>query len=337
MSEATAIIVPSVTNGLICDSTDKDWYTFRLGHTGGRLVIDLTSLPADYDIFLKNYLGDHVTSSTHSGPSDERMVVERATGLTYYILIQGYQGAFDPSDSYRLEVQYTSPTPTRTRTPTRTPTVEPCYYDDFSEESGWPVADIPEARAYYAGGEYIIKIKQQRKAIWAKAPRGAGTENYIAQLDCRQCAGTGGTYGIIFDFHRNHDDTFYVYLVDPWTREYALLRKDPNRWQVLKGLTRSSYINSGSSTNVLRVVRTASQICAWVNGQHLVTLFDGTYREGSAGAYAESLTQVPVSMCFDNFAACSAEGGACSDASMDIGVGDLAGLEAHPGRIEAAP
>jgi len=79
-------------------SGDRDFYEVTSG--GGLLSLDLTNLPADYDLYLYDDAGELVDFSTQYGTTDEQIAVTVSSG-TYYIEVRGYREAWS-DNSYDL-------------------------------------------------------------------------------------------------------------------------------------------------------------------------------------------------------------------------------------------
>ena len=102
---AGAAVIPFNTNitGQINTSTDVDYYKFKIT-TGGTITITLTTLPADYDLYLYNSTGTtQVASSLLSSTSNETINYTAASG-TYYVKVVGYNSAYNASSCYTLKV-----------------------------------------------------------------------------------------------------------------------------------------------------------------------------------------------------------------------------------------
>lgn len=84
-----AAVIPFNTNvtGLISPSNDIDFYKFTIS-TAGTITITLTTLPANYNIRLRNAAGTQVAISQRTGTSNETINYTAAVG-TYYIEVYG--------------------------------------------------------------------------------------------------------------------------------------------------------------------------------------------------------------------------------------------------------
>ncbi len=117
-NSATAAKVPALnTNltGFITPSTDVDWFKFTTTTTGGtRVKVDLTNLPADYDVVLyKSNASTKLATGATSGTTSESVKYNITTTGTYYVKVYGYNGATSSTSCYTLKIS-TSKTNFRT-------------------------------------------------------------------------------------------------------------------------------------------------------------------------------------------------------------------------------
>ena len=99
-----AALIPFNTNitGQINTSTDVDYYKFNIT-TGGTITITLTTLPADFDLYLYNSAGTQVGSSLNASTTSETISYTASSG-TYYVKVIGYTGALSTTSCYTLKV-----------------------------------------------------------------------------------------------------------------------------------------------------------------------------------------------------------------------------------------
>ncbi len=91
---AKAIVINTDLTAKISSATDKDWYSFTTTTAAPKVKIDVTNLPADYDVLLYNSAGTQIGSSALGGTAAESIKYNTATvGATYYLQIFGYAGA----------------------------------------------------------------------------------------------------------------------------------------------------------------------------------------------------------------------------------------------------
>lgn len=103
-STSTAALIPVNTNivARIGTSTDTDWFRFSNTSTARNIRIDLSGLPADYDVRLYNPSGSQVGISQNVGTASEVITFNTTITGTWRVRVYGYQGAFNSSLCYTL-------------------------------------------------------------------------------------------------------------------------------------------------------------------------------------------------------------------------------------------
>jgi hypothetical protein len=85
--------------GFLRSAGDTDAYAFRLSDDASDVVLDLTNLPADYDLYLTDSTGTVVGQSVQDDTTPEHIELPLAAG-TYYVYVHVDVGrdadAFDP-------------------------------------------------------------------------------------------------------------------------------------------------------------------------------------------------------------------------------------------------
>lgn len=104
-SQATAVTIDTntVISAGISTPMDVDYYKFYLPTTYN-LNITLTNLPDDYDLYLFDSTGTLIGSSIASGTSNETINYSNTAEGTFYIKVNGYNGASSTSVCYNLKV-----------------------------------------------------------------------------------------------------------------------------------------------------------------------------------------------------------------------------------------
>jgi hypothetical protein len=102
-------------------STDTDWFRFSNTSAARNIRIDLTNLPADYDVRLYNPSGTQVGISQNGGTTSEVITFNTTITGTWRIQVYGYQGAFNSTLCYTLRA---STSASAFREGTETPEVE---------------------------------------------------------------------------------------------------------------------------------------------------------------------------------------------------------------------
>lgn len=98
---ATGIQVNQTISAAISSTGDNDWFRFNNTSAQPYIKVDLTSLPANYDIRLYQSLS-LVGESTNPGTANESITYNVGTVRSYYIHVFGNGGAADPNDCYDL-------------------------------------------------------------------------------------------------------------------------------------------------------------------------------------------------------------------------------------------
>lgn len=177
-SSAKAIVIGSTITASISSSTDVDWFSFSTTSTGGtNVAIDLTTLPADYDLRLYSSSGKLLKSSLKTGTSSERIFYNSNKAATYTLQVSGSNGANNPNACYSLLVSssksgYTS-----------APGVEA---ETVAEEKTLKVYPVPSQGAvlisYFTESEGVTKISVydiSGRNIWTEAVSSiAGTNQF---------------------------------------------------------------------------------------------------------------------------------------------------------------
>jgi len=105
---AKTIAVNTNLTARISSSTDKDWFKFANTTTNRNIRIDLTGLPADYDVKLYNPSGTQVAISQNGSTTSEVIIYNTTTVGTYKIQVYGYGGAFNSSLCYTFRASTSS-------------------------------------------------------------------------------------------------------------------------------------------------------------------------------------------------------------------------------------
>jgi PKD repeat protein len=101
-NQSVLIPVNTFVASQIADSEDKDWFKFVLTEPSD-VMLTLTNLPKDYNMYLYNSNGSPVASSENRDTANESIIFYNATG-TYYVQIRGYKDVYAPGKCYVLKV-----------------------------------------------------------------------------------------------------------------------------------------------------------------------------------------------------------------------------------------
>jgi hypothetical protein len=107
-NKAFAISTGITIQALIGNSTDKDFFSFSNTAGAPNIRLQLTNLPANYNLKLFNPSGTQVAQSTGSGTSSETINYNTSTVGTYKAQVLGVNGAFDATNCYSLIAEISS-------------------------------------------------------------------------------------------------------------------------------------------------------------------------------------------------------------------------------------
>jgi hypothetical protein len=109
-STSAAALIPVNTNisARISSSTDNDWFRFSNTSSQRNIRIDLTTLPADYDVRLFNPSGTQVAISQNGSTTSEVIIFNTTIVGTWRVRVYGYNGAFNSSACYTLRASISS-------------------------------------------------------------------------------------------------------------------------------------------------------------------------------------------------------------------------------------
>ena len=110
LNTAKTIPVNTTITARISTSTDKDYFKFTTTSTNRNIRINLTNLPADYDVRIYNPSNVQVGSSLNSGTTSELIIYNNGPVGTYKVYVFGYAGAFNSTLCYNLLASTSSST-----------------------------------------------------------------------------------------------------------------------------------------------------------------------------------------------------------------------------------
>ncbi len=110
ISAYKTLAVNSTKTAKICPAGDEDWYRFSTTSTARNFKIDLTTLPADYDLYVYNSSGTLLGSSVLGGTSSETFKLNGGAVGNYYVRVIGYGGAFNATTNYSIRATTSSST-----------------------------------------------------------------------------------------------------------------------------------------------------------------------------------------------------------------------------------
>lgn len=306
VASACPIPANATVRGVIDRPEDRDVYRVVV-ETPGRFLIDLTDLPADYDLYAIDAVGGVLGQSVHEGTAAEQVQFNVAAG-TYFIVVQAdLQRQVDPLSPYTLRVAF-APTPTSSSpvappavsnaAPAATSDLRILAQDNFDDPT---VGFLPatsssrDLQIGYVDGEYVVRNL-------ARSPT-SPSDNLIRGV---WVPGIFGDASISMDVRLIEDATnrsFHVHCrrqvfssmplsaqayytpITPNTRGFELRRADPQGSVTLAARRGEDAIKPGSEWNHVELACMGSHITLTVNGTELASVSDSAYATGSFAIY----------------------------------------------------
>ena len=102
-SGAPTLSVNTTIGSMITSGNDRDFYRIITAPELPKLKVNLSNLPADYDIRLLNSSGTQIGISQNAGTQTEEIILNASTGATYFLFIYSARNnQFSTTDCYHL-------------------------------------------------------------------------------------------------------------------------------------------------------------------------------------------------------------------------------------------
>jgi secreted trypsin-like serine protease len=197
-----------------------------------------------------------------------------------------------------------TPLPTHTPTPVPTPTATPFFFSDnfSSTNSGWPTVNDSTYQARYRSNEYEITIYGNSVEAWQTNNQNvtipSNITNYSVEARMRLYSGSPIRYGFVFDVVNSTN--FYIYTVNPDSQSWRLERVlNSNRTTISDGT--NSVINTGGTTNLLKVKVQNGRIYMYVNGIQVDSQSGGAFTGSRRAGLAAKAGNVTATARYDDF------------------------------------
>jgi hypothetical protein len=99
---ATTIAPTAQLKGLVGQPYDRDYFTFTTTANEPKFKIELTDLPADYDLRLYNASMTLLQKSTKIGTVNESIKYNPTAAGTYFVMVSGFQSVHHPTNCYQF-------------------------------------------------------------------------------------------------------------------------------------------------------------------------------------------------------------------------------------------
>jgi hypothetical protein len=106
ISQAYAVTSGTTYNSYIASTTDVDYYKLTTT-AAGTINVTLSNLAGDYDLYLVNTSGTTLAKSENGSTTSETINYSATAAGTYYIKVNGYNGAYSTSKAYAMKPTFT--------------------------------------------------------------------------------------------------------------------------------------------------------------------------------------------------------------------------------------
>ncbi|HRV94210.1 MAG TPA: FHA domain-containing protein, partial [Anaerolineae bacterium] len=171
------------------------------------------------------------------------------------------------------------------------------YEDDFSDSfGGWDDAFDTYTRKVYGNNRYQIEVNASNLVAWGLANRDVA--DFEMEVEAKLEDGDQkNSYGLLIRFQDR--DNFYRF--DISGDGYFLLSKFVDgEWSTLVDWTKSEFISTDGSANILRIAAFGPDITVWSNGQELASVTDDSLTHGNFGFFAGTFAEPYVWVSYDN-------------------------------------
>lgn len=274
---------------------DVDAYRIVVAEGGGRLLLQLADLPADYDLYVVDDHGGVLGRSIHEGTVSEEVsvVVPSGTYLAYVVVDPSRR--FDAARPYSLRLNVgeaetlAAPAVTADLAPDGRRVLLRDAFDDPNAGYFPVVSPMPGlAELGYVDGEYSIRdvdpagtsargitlpIPYTESTLTVRARVVGPVNGRSIHLECRQTwtPATGS-------------DSYTLFFV-PAQRLFALSRLDAGRPTILARREGSPAIQPDNSWNDLELSCVGNTIAVRINGVEVASVQDGTHRQGQSRVF----------------------------------------------------
>lgn len=295
--KACPVTLDTPAEGYISNPADIDRYTFEV--KGGRswVHVELSNLPADYDLEVQDSADNSLQASHNGGTFPEAIDIDLDPG-TYYVAIYSLGGQGSDDKPYRMTVSMVpADSPQR-------PRAEILFADNFNGGSSHFTTQSRDGNAYEVGvydGEYVVKLHRgsSDSSLEADEPAGADLKDFQLDLDARMTALPSESGGFTVSFRWQDDGNTYELYVDPINQAAKILRWVDGKKKDLSDWVKSPAIKPGGQTNHVTIRAQGRNLGAAINGQPLIVVRDDTYSQGDL-ALGTVTWDRPVEVRFDN-------------------------------------
>lgn len=263
---------------------DVDTYKLIV-YGGGQVSLDLTGLPADYDLYLVDANGGVLGQSVHEGTAPEQLQLTVQPG-TYYAVVQADPSRdVNPSQPYTLRLTQTGlAAPADSVVATRVVLLRDTFDDPLHGALPLSSRTPDSVEAAYIDGEYSIRnIDAANRVQGVYLP--PSFDDATLAFDVRLTGATTGRRIVVECRHQPGGSpampSSYKLRVYPDSRQFEIVRADLGPETSLATRRTSTAIQPDNAWNHLELGCHGTAITARANGQQLGAAEDGRYRSGT--------------------------------------------------------
>jgi hypothetical protein len=149
---------------------------------------------------------------------------------------------------------------------------------------------------FYKDGKYNIGVIRNAWSVWSFARK--NISDYIVEVEATQQGGPeDNDYGLVTRYASKGNYSLFLISGDGF---YSFAKRENNKWVVPVAWAKSSAINTGNATNLLKVVNQGENLTFYVNGVKLGDFVDSKPVSGDLGFWVETIVGGGVQVSFDN-------------------------------------
>ena len=290
--------------GYISTPGDLDSYHFEVPGVRSWVHVELTDLPADYDLEVQDANG-YLNASHNSGTFPEAIDIALDPG-TYFIAIYSSVAQGNTERPYKLNLSM-RPISDGIRPPSAV------YFADNFNVAGYHFTNTAREDRYEVGtynGEYVVKLHRtsEENVEEADEPGNTDMQDFQLDFDARMTINAAKRGGFTVNFRWTNDGNTYELYFDtvngggPGAARLAKWEK--GKITELTPWTNSPAIRTGGQPNHVTIRALGKALTVEINGEPLLGAQDESFSGGDIALGAFSWDQ-PTEARFDNVIATS--------------------------------
>ncbi len=172
----------------------------------------------------------------------------------------------------------------------------PSMTDDFSEET-WGKGNFSYGDISYVDGQYRMRAKENSYLVMYAPSNDYSTENARVSVTVQDVDGRAvpSGYGLIVHGKKSATSQLEDYALLIFTGaqpQYEIIKHKAGVQTTVVPWTKSSVIQTGTSTNQLEARAKGSELSFYINGQYVNRITDNEIKKGVAGFYTSGTSEV---------------------------------------------